>query len=94
VGNPTVRWHRFGLGYEGHGWLAEDRDRSPSHLLANRLRMPKYRGEKLLIGGDAIASRSWKLRAKKLLRVLPDLGSVCAKGEPQSDQVRLEITIA
>jgi len=56
--------------------------------------MPKCRGDRLLIGGDAIASWSRKLRVKELLRVLPDLGSVRAKGEPQSDQIRLEVTIA
>jgi len=53
--------------------------------------MPKNRRDELLIHRDAIATRSRNLRMKELLRVLPDLGSVRAKGEPQSDQVRLEV---
>lgn len=56
--------------------------------------MPKNRRNELLIDRDTVAARPRKLRVKKLLGVLPDLGSVCAKREPESDQVRLEVPVS
>lgn len=53
--------------------------------------MPKNRGDELLIHGNTIVTRSRDLGTKELLGVLPDLRSVCAKREPQSNQVRLEV---
>jgi hypothetical protein len=56
--------------------------------------MPKNHGRELLIHGIPKGARPLGLRVKELLRILPDLGSVRAKREPQSDKVRLEATIA
>jgi len=56
--------------------------------------MPKDRGDELLIDRDTVAAWPRKLRVKKLLGVLPDLGSVSAKREPESDQVRLEVAVS
>jgi len=56
--------------------------------------MPKNRRDELLIDRNTVAARRWNLRVKKLLGVLPDLGSVRAKREPESDQVRLEVAVS
>ena len=90
--NPTVRcccslYSRFGsrLG----GW-----HRNSSALLTDRLRVPENRRNKLLVDGGAVAYRSRNLRVEELLRVLPDLGGMGAKREPQPDEVRLGVTRA
>ena len=55
VGNPAVRWcggrlhDRFGLRHMCRIRLTRHRDRIPSDLLANRLRMSERRGDELLI---------------------------------------------
>src|ERR1700753_1789462 len=89
---PAVR-HGLHVGFGlGHGGGV--RYRSPSDLLANRLWVPKNRRNKLLIGRGAVAHRPRNFRVKELLGVLPNLGCVCAKREPQSDEIRLEVTVA
>lgn len=91
LGDPTIglrrrNWHgRFGLRHVGGIHLARDRYRSPSELLATS----EDCRDELLVNRDAVAGRSLNLREKELLRVLPDLGSMRAKREPQSDEVRL-----
>jgi hypothetical protein len=95
VGNPTVRWRGGGLYYRfGLSCIRLARHRTPSDLLANRLRMPKNHGRELVIYGIPKGTRPLGFRVKELLVILPDLGSVCVKREPQSDKVRLEVTIA
>jgi hypothetical protein len=91
----TVRW-RGGRLYDRFGLscIQLAKQRTPSNLLANRLRMPKNHGCELLIDGIPKGARPLGLSVKELLRILPDLGSVSAKREPQSDKVRLEVTIA
>jgi hypothetical protein len=56
--------------------------------------VPENRRNELLVDRDAVADRPRNLGMKKLLRVLPDLGSMGAKGKPQADEVRLEVTNA
>lgn len=47
-----------------------------------------------MVDGGAVSYQPLNLRVKELLRILPDLRSMGAKGEPQSDEVRLGITNA